>query len=81
MMRFGSHMWGNAAFGGFTWMHVGGIVLGVAVLALVVVAIIALVRTGRRAPKSESLEILKARFARGEITKEQYEEMHKTLAP
>ena len=35
--------------------------------------------TSRQAKEDGSLEILKNRFAKGEITKEEYEEMKKTL--
>lgn len=74
-------------YGAPYWMHgfgwafpIGGIVLALLVIALVVVSIVALVRFSRRASRSDSLEILKGRFARGEISKEQYEEMRRTLS-
>ena len=63
--------------GGGFW--IGGILLAAAFVALAVTAIVALVRWSRRAPRTESLEILRARFARGEVTKEQFEEMRRTL--
>jgi putative membrane protein len=76
MGRFG----GRGVAMGFPIGMVGAIVLWAAFLALVIVAIVALARWMRKAPKTESVEILKARFARGEITKEQYEEMRKVLS-
>ena len=65
--------------GGFPFAAIGGILLAAALLALAITAIVVLVRWSRRAPKTESIEILRARFARGEITKEQFEEMRRTL--
>jgi putative membrane protein len=76
---YGSRMWGGAG-AGFPFWAIGGAILALALLALAVTAIVVLVRTARRAPRTESLDIIKARFARGEITKEQYEEMRRTLS-
>jgi putative membrane protein len=75
----GSMMSGRGGVGFPLW-SIAGAVLMVALLALAVTGIVVLVRMARRAPRTESLEILKARFARGEITKEQYEEMRRTLS-
>ena len=49
----------------------------VAIAVLVVVLLVRLVRgtTGSNGRKSGAEEILKQRYARGEITKEQYDEM------
>lgn len=75
----GSMVWGRGGMGFPLW-SIGSAILMVALLALAVTGIVVLVRVARRAPRTESLEILKARFARGEITKEQYEEMRRTLS-
>ena len=81
-MPFAMHgVYGARAFGwggGFPFA-IGGILLVVALLALAVTAIVALVRWSRRAAKTGSVEILRARFARGEITREQFEEMRRVL--
>ena len=69
----------HLAWGGGLPFAIGGILLAAALLALAITAIVVLVRWSRRAPKTESVEILRARFARGEITKEQFEEMRRTL--
>jgi putative membrane protein len=80
MGRFGAHPgWGGGGMG-FPLGLIGAFVIGAAFLALAIVTIVALARWMRRAPKTESQEILKARFARGEISKEQYEEMRKVLS-
>lgn len=74
---YGAPAWGH----GLSWAFpVGGMILALLVLALVIVAIVALVRYSRRVPRSESLEILKARYARGEISKDEFEEMRRTLS-
>ncbi len=74
---YGAPMWGRAIGWAFP---IGGMVMGLLVAALVVVAIVALVRYFRRVPHSDSIEILKARYARGEISKAEFEEMRRTLS-
>lgn len=64
----GHHYWGMHFFWWFFW----------------VVIILWAYRTSRKNPSQqtkgdESLEILKKRFASGEITKDEYEEMKKVL--
>ncbi len=83
-------MWGGY---GWDWMMFFGIFMMVlfwgAIIALVVWGIRALSRggtgpigpTGPTPPRSRALDILQERFARGEITAEQYEEMRKRLEP
>ena len=72
---YGSHMaWGGMMFGGFTM-----VLFWVAVIAVLVMAV-----RGRR-PHSdfgqhESLNILRERFARGEIGAEEYQERKKLLS-
>ncbi len=68
------------------WMLFGGLfglILWLALLALLVVLIVSVVRDSRygraSARANDALEILKARYARGEITKEDYDNMRHTL--
>jgi putative membrane protein len=65
-----------------------GTILSLVFWALIIGGIVLLVvwlarnagRTGLTAPSGDAaLEILKTRYAKGEITKEQYEEMHGSL--
>ena len=79
MGMYGAQVWGRGGFG-MPWMAIGGIVLALALLALAITAIVVLVRWSRKARGGESMEILRARFARGEIAREQYEETRRTLA-
>jgi putative membrane protein len=74
---------------GFGWMIFGGLVslaFWVALIVLIVFAIRALVRSGSRpsvesvgSPANRALDILKERYARGEITKDQYDSMRHDL--
>ena len=66
---YGGHMW----FGWIFWL----IILGV----IVWLAIVALNRYKERSHlmTETPLDILKKRFAKGEITKEQFEDMKKTI--
>lgn len=83
---YGSRVLGGAAAGFPFWTIAGGILM-LALLALAVTAVVVLIRSSRRGSprgerdeRDESLTILKARYARGEISKEQYEEMRRTLS-
>jgi putative membrane protein len=80
---YGSRMLGGTGLGFPLW-SIGGGILMLALLALAVTAIVVLIRSTRRASRredqEESLGVLKARFARGEITKEQFEDMRRTLS-
>ncbi len=81
-------MWGGFGWG---WMMVVGMLFMVlfwgAIIALVVWGIRALNRGGARPegpneplpPRGRALDILQERYARGEITKEQYDAMRKDL--
>ena len=78
MMRYG---W--AGGGGF-WMLVGLLML-IALVVLVVWAVTSLSRSGRAATHDPSRptpnEILRERFARGEITAQEFEDAKKVLGP
>jgi putative membrane protein len=79
-------MMGSGMWGGFGWMWLMP-VFGLIVPILIIWAIVALVRGTRQSGSSDSgssqaesaLEILKKRYARGEINKEEYEEKKKGL--
>ena len=64
-------------FGGWMW------ILWIVIIILVVWGVIALVKhsssTSNTPQKHDPLEIAKERYARGEITKEEYEEIKKNL--
>ena len=74
--------WAHGALGfPFTWIGAGFRLL---FLAAVVIGAIYLVRSfgrqgWRRQGHETALDILQKRYARGEITKEEYEEMRKNL--
>ena len=75
-------MWDG--FGGMGWGWIGlGMIHMILFWVLVILGIAALVRWLRSSPGSESggraLEILKERYARGELTREQYEQMKRDL--
>ena len=79
--RNGDHM------GGYGYMMnswTGAILMGLVILILIGVLIYFLFRGSKtggfgQAPNETPLDILKKRYARGEITKEQFEEMKKDL--
>ncbi len=70
---------------GYGWSGTMPWVMGLALLALaaaLVLSIIAIVRTSKGRKKedsSESLNIIGQRYAKGELTKEEYEAMKKDL--
>ena len=80
--------WCNYGGSGFGHMFFGGGILGFGLTALILciiaILVLKLVRTSRlRKPenvdKSDSLMILKDRFARGQITEEEYRKMKEVL--
>ncbi len=73
MMGFG--MMGRGAWSG--WF--GGFGLMMVLLFITGIALIVLGLSRRETKLEEPLELLKRRLARGEITKEQYEELKRTL--
>jgi putative membrane protein len=76
-MRGGGLAFRAAACGFPLW----GIVAAVVVAGLVAAVIVLSIRLGRRGRRpSESLEIARARYARGEISKKEFEDLKKDLA-
>ncbi len=80
--------WGNGGYGGYGgwgnpsfWIGPLGMVLfWIAVIVAIVFAVRFFVRQGGQSGKQDSaLEILKKRYAKGEISKEEYEEKRRDL--
>ncbi len=70
-------MWGNQGFmGGFMWIFWIAIIVGI---ILLVKWIVQQSRPGGQQQGENSLEILKKRYARGEIDKEEYDRIRKDL--
>ncbi len=80
MMYYG----GGWGWGGGFWMLVGLLLL-IALIVLVAWAVMHLSRTGRAVTHDPSRptpnEILRERFARGEMTAQQFEDAKKVLGP
>ena len=81
---YGYGMMGSGMMGGYGSMFLMPI-LWIAVLGLIIWAVAAAIRPGESrgsdsATTSSALEVLKKRYARGEINKEEYEEKKKDLA-
>lgn len=79
-------MWGPYGYGGWGWMVGGGIMMLV-FWAIVIIGIVALVRflsdrsSATRLRETEApIEILRRRYAAGDITKDQFEEMKRKVA-
>ena len=80
-------MWGGPYSGGWGW---GGMIIGGILMILFWVAIIALVvwvvkliikpgQTSREGTSQSPLDIARTRYAKGEITKEQFEQLKRDL--
>ena len=69
--------------GGFDWgMGLGGwlwMVLAVVLVVAVALVVVAAISRRDRPPIDDAAQILKARFARGEISKEEYEQARRLL--
>jgi putative membrane protein len=78
MMHGWNGAWGPGAYAyGFPW---GGLLVSAVLIALVVFAVIAFVRSGRAGkvpgdPRERGLEILIERYARGEIDADTFKSM------
>jgi len=76
------HMW-DMPLGMGWWMAFGGLWMVVfwgGIIALIVWGIMKLVRQSGSTSKQNPLELAKERYARGEITREQFEQIKKDLA-
>lgn len=86
-------MWGNAYYGypmmgswgyGFSWVHIIFTVFWALILAFIVIALLRVVRGEkghwRHWNSNSALDILKERYAKGEIDKAEYEERKKVLS-
>jgi putative membrane protein len=80
--------WGNGGYGGYGGLGhplfwIGPVIMGlfwIAVIVAIVFAVRYFVQQGRKSGREESsLEILKKRYAKGEISKEEYEEKRRDL--
>ncbi len=80
MMGYG---WDSGSAAGF-WM-IGGLLLLVGIVVLVVWAVNSMSRNGRstpsESPRPTANDILRERFARGEITEQEFEQARKVLGP
>ncbi len=82
---YGYGMMGPGMMGGFGWMWPMPVLM-IIVWGLITWGIVALVRSLSKSRSSDSseadsaLEVLKKRYARGDISKEEYEEKKKDLA-
>ncbi len=65
--------WGMG-LGGWVWM-----VLAVVLVIVVLVVVVSAIPRRDRPPVDDAAQILKARFARGEINKEEYEQARRLL--
>lgn len=81
-------MWGYGFDGGVSWLGMGLMMFfGLLVTVGIVLLLVWLVRApsgratgaGMRMDADEALTVVRRRFAAGEITKEQYEEIVRTL--
>jgi len=79
MMLGLDNTWGNSLMGiNYGWFYLLGVGLFVTIVVLGIMGIILLVRSSRNTNRS-SLEIIKKRYAKGEITKIEYQELKKSL--
>jgi putative membrane protein len=65
--------WGMG-LGGWAWM-----VLGIVLLVLIVWALVSALGGRDRTPTDDAGQILRSRFARGEITEQEYEQARRLL--
>ena len=82
MMGYGWDGWGG--WGGGFWM-LGGLLLMIGVIVVLVWAVMTVSRGGRTSTGDPSRptpnEILRERFARGEISEQEFEQARKVLGP
>lgn len=68
------HMWGGAGLGMFFW-----VLLWLAVIVLAAVGLIKLLQGEGKSAKKSPIDIVKERYAKGEIDKKEYERLSKDL--
>lgn len=82
-MPYGGMMGGPGGFGGPSAAILGGVVFLVFTVLLIILMVLAIrwlwMQTDKGA-SSRALEVLKERYARGEIPKEEYEEKKRELS-
>jgi putative membrane protein len=66
-------------YGGMCWLMVVAVLAIVAALVLSIIAIVRTSKTKKKEDSSEALNIIGQRYAKGELTKEEYEAMKKDL--
>lgn len=78
--RYPGHGWGMMD----SWL--GGVIMWILILLAIVLVVSLFVRTGRRTPTADEsgretpLDIIEKRYARGEISRAEFEEMKKDLS-
>ncbi len=77
MHRFGEHGWGMGY--GMGWWWIIGIIIMVIIVWMVVKAINQTNYSNTRLGNKSALDILKERYARGEIDKEEFDERKNNL--
>ena len=77
MHRFGEHGWGMGY--GMGWWWIIGIIIMVIIVWMVVKAINQTNYSNTRLGNKSALDILKERYARGEIDKQEFEERKNNL--
>ncbi len=71
-------MWNHMiALGPDSWNQVGGIIMWILIIVLIAAAVFWLIRTGSTGisggqSQSDPIEIIRRRFAKGEITRDEY---------
>ncbi len=68
----------------FGWMGIGMLILGLVFWILVIAGLVLLIKylwegSGAKRQTESALDLLKKRYARGEITKEEFEEKKKDI--
>ena len=69
-------------YGNWPWMMFGGlfmVIVWAGFIALVTWIVLKLVRSSRQGSQTSPLDIARQRYARGEITREQFEQIKKDL--
>lgn len=78
MHRYGEHGWGMGL--GMGWWWIIGIIIMVIIVWVIVKVINQSNHSNARLDNKSPLDILKERYARGEIDKQEFEERKKTLS-